>query len=485
VESGAWREQGENEVSSYNLIILLAFLAGVACASFALPFWATSVAGIAVLAWLVRVQHRTFLAAFCIGAIFLFGFFYYFFYENVKAAYAILPEGVNATFTGIVRDEPRIMERAMRFALSLENPYRGTLTVLLPPRDVRYGDRVSLRGAIIREEGEYVARFPSFEVLERHKGFWLKEALLNVKAAAMEGFKHTMAESNAALLAGITLGARADFSPEFKEAMVRSGTIHIVAVSGYNIGILAIAVGNIAMFFLARRYAIWLAIALILLFVGMVGTEASVVRAALMGIMVLIAERAGRPADQAYAITIAATLMAAWDPTILKHDLGFILSFASLLGVVYLAPALQSLWRKPADHGLLKWKENLDTTIGAQLAVLPVLLTVFGKASASSIAANILIIPLIPLTMATGFFLGAANAISPLLGFPLAKFAELLTDYEIAVIYFFSEYMAPIGNFLASPAAMFVYYGFLLAFIAHRTKRAPINQASWSTSPNA
>ncbi len=231
------------------------------------------------------------------------------------------------------------------------------------------------------------------------------------------GEKRALPADNAALLAGITLGARSGFSPQFKAQMADSGTTHIVAVSGYNIGILAIAVGNIAVFFLARRFAIWIAIILILLFVGMVGSEASVVRAALMGIMALLAERVGRPETQAYAITIAAACMVLWDPEIIRNDVGFLLSFLSLLGVVYLAPMLQTLWRKADDKGVLERKANIDTTLGAQLGVLPVLLTVFGKASLTSIAANMLILPFVPFTMGVGFLLGTVNAVLPFLAF--------------------------------------------------------------------
>lgn len=314
--------------------------------------------------------------------------------------------------------------------------------------------------------------FPAAEVRARHKGFWIKEKLIELKAGILKGFERALPPDNAALLGGITLGARSSFSPQLKNAMVDSGTVHIVAVSGYNISILAIAVGNIAMLFLARRFAIWLAIGLILLFVAMVGTEASVVRAAIMGIAGLVGEFSGRPKDQGYAIVLAAACMVAWDPNIIRTDLGFGLSFLSLLGVVYLAPALRSLWRKTPDRGVLEWKENMDTTIGAQLGVLPILLGVFGKASLTSIAANVLIIPTVPVAMGIGFLLGVTNGTSPFLGFPIARVAELLTGYEIAVIQIFSRYAVPVGNFLFSPAAVVMYYALLMTFIFHQNRKA-------------
>ncbi len=451
---------------------LLAFVLGIATASFSVSPAVVIVGGCLAVIGLRYIKAISWTGLFCIAAALFFGFIYFFLYRDVRVAYTTLPRENTASFTGVVTDEPHATERSLRFSFSLEAPYHGVLTVITSPnRDVRYGDELMLRGKIVSEEGDYVVLFPSIDARARHKGFWIKERLIDFKAEILKGFERALSPDNAALLGGITLGARSSFSPELKTAMVDSGTVHIVAVSGYNISILAIAIGNIAIFFLARRFAIWLAIGLILLFVGMVGTEASVVRAAIMGIVGLIAEKVGRPKDQAYAIVLVAACMVAWNPNIIRTDLGFGLSFLSLLGVVYLSPALRSLWRKAADRGVLEWKENMDTTIGAQLAVLPVLLGVFGKASLTSIAANILIVPTVPITMGIGFLLGVANGISPLLGFPIARIAELLTSYEIGVMHIFSRYAIPIGNFFLSPVAIAAYYGLLVAFIFYRHKK--------------
>ncbi len=460
-------------IAAAALETLLAFVLGIAAASFGVsPVVLLAGSCIAVIG-LRRAKAMSWASLFCVAAALSFGFIYFFLYRNVQTAYTVLPQGNNVSFAGIVASEPRTTERSLRFSLLLQAPHRGVLTVILPPnRDIRYGDELVLRGNVIAEEGEYVVLFPAADVRARHKGFWIKERLIDLKAVILKGFERALPPDNAALLGGITLGARSSFSPQLKSAMVDSGTVHIVAVSGYNISILAIAVGNIAMFFLARRFAIWLAIGLVLLFVAMVGTEASVVRAAIMGIAGLIGEWAGRPKDQGYAIVLAAACMVAWDPNIIRTDLGFGLSFLSLLGVVYLAPALRSLWRKTPDRGILEWKENMDTTIGAQLGVLPILLGVFGKASLTSIAANVLIIPTVPVTMGIGFLLGVANGISPFLGFPIARIAELLTGYEIAVIHIFSRYAVPVGNFLFSPATVVMYYVLLIAFIFHQNKKA-------------
>ena len=107
-------------------------------------------------------------------------------------------------------------------------------------------------------------------------------------------------------MAGITLGERAEFSKEFKEAMSKSGTTHLVALSGYNITILVLAVAYVLNFFASRRLVFWLTLLIIIGFVAMTGAEASVVRAAIMGGIVLLAKRANRLYSFRNAIVIAA-----------------------------------------------------------------------------------------------------------------------------------------------------------------------------------
>jgi len=108
--------------------------------------------------------------------------------------------------------------------------------------------------------------------------------------------------------------------------------------------------------------------------------------------------------------------------------------------------------------------------------VLPVLLLAFGKVSLTSILANILILPLIPLTMGTGFLLGFILNTTAILAFPIAEFARLLTTYEIDVIRLAAHYAIPIGNFFFSPVALAIYYFFLAWFIAIRQKNTTAPQ---------
>jgi len=472
------------QVGEYTLKLLLGFLTGAAVAAFGIPTEGIVIGGLLAIIW-VQYFKQIKLVMLCLaGGAFIFGILYFHLYAQGSVTFLRLPQDSPATFEGLVVEEPRNANRFARFTIELQEPYRGKIGVIDEASGIQYGDVLRLEGRIRIENGEIIAKFPKTERLARNKGHWLKEQLLAVKRGVIQSFERALPPDEAALLSGITLGARSSFSPKLKEDMAISGTIHIVAVSGYNISILAIVLGSAAALFMRRRIAIWVAVIGILLFVGIVGSEASVVRAAIMGILGLLAEGTGRPNNQAYAIALAASLMVAWDPTIIRNDLGFMLSFLSLLGVTYLSPALQSLWRNAKDKGFFAWKENLDTTLGAQLGVLPVLLLTFGSVSATSLLANILIIPLIPITMGVGFLLGIIQWLSPLLAFPVTEIARLLTGYEIWVIQFFADTAIPIGNFFAYPVVIIAYYLFFAAFIAYRNKKGEIKLTEPSAIKN-
>lgn len=128
-------------IAAAALETLLAFVLGIAAASFNVSLIIVLAVGYGAVIGLRHMQATGWAGLFCVFAALLFGFVYFFLYRNVHTAYTILPQGNNVSFTGIVTDEPRTTERSLRFSLALQSPHRGILTVILPPnRDLRYGD---------------------------------------------------------------------------------------------------------------------------------------------------------------------------------------------------------------------------------------------------------------------------------------------------------------------------------------------------------
>jgi competence protein ComEC len=234
-----------------------------------------------------------------------------------------------------------------------------------------------------------------------------------------------------------------------------------------------VAIGCLLSYFLPRRVAFFFTVIAIALFVTMVGGEASVVRAAFMGILLLLCQTVGRPHDSRNAIALAASVMVLANPTIIINDLGFILSFMSLLGIVYLSPALKYVLGMDAaaqSLSFLSWKENLVMTLSAQLAVLPIIVVSFGQFSLTAIIANMLVLPFIPITMAIGFALGAVSLLWAPLGFVFAKASQILLTYETSVMYLFGKLQVPIRGIFASRTAFIAYYIALVYIVWHSRK---------------
>lgn len=457
----------------------ISFLAGTLGASLNFHFGISVVAAVACLLALRIFRGWTVRHCALALALFLVGISYVHLYANLKERRERIPLRQPVSFSAIVIEEPEHYENLQRLSLALQPPFGGTIVALtaLFPR-FSYGDQLALRGAIAPKESR-ISRpttfFPEVKLVDQHRGSPIKETLLNFKETLISQFRKTLPSDSAALLSGLTFGSRTDFSERLKGDMRLSGTTHLVALSGYNIAILAFAIHAIAKRKLARRGTFFLTVGVIVLFVLMVGAQASVVRAAIMGCLVLLAREAGRLYDPRNAITLAALLMVLVHPYLMAYDLGFQLSFLSLLGIVYLRPFLEQSFRiTPRPNDFLGWRENALTTAAAQLAVIPVVLSRFGEFSLTAIFSNVLILGLVPLTMFLGFLLALITwALYPL-GLLVAFVVNPILWYQQEVIHLFAAWRVPIGvRFL--PVISLLYYGALILAIIKKATRHETN----------
>ncbi len=403
--------------------------------------------------------------------LFLLGIFYYHIYNNVETNSRNIVFNKPVSFSGIVSREPQLSEKFQKIELDLLPPSAGTIILLAPlSPEINYGDAIKGKGAIEPPSGngsEPIAFFPKIEISEHHRGFILKEKLIDFKKSLISQFEKFLPGQNAAFLGGLTFGWRGNFTQEFKQQMSFSGTTHLVALSGYNITILVLAVAAVFGYFFSRRITFYATGVIIFLFVLMVGAEASVLRAAIMGFLALLAKELGRLYSIRNAVALTAAVMIFTNPNTL-FDIGFSLSFLSLLGIVYLEPAFKKLFRMDNQmqrKDFLSWRENGITTLSAQLAVAPLLIQNFGQFSLTSIIANILILEFVPLTMFLGFLLAGAGLLFHYLGFLIALPVNILLQYEVYVIQLFSYLRLPVAIDFNSWILMAAYYGGLIIFI--------------------
>jgi len=251
----------------------------------------------------------------------------------------------------------------------------------------------------------YLCNNPKIESTGENNGNKFYAALINIKNKFNGNIMSIMPSPQAGLLSGLLIGGSGLMSKDYQSYFSLTGTTHIVAVSGYNVTIVAEYLMILGIFIgLWRPQAFWFATAGIVLFVVMTGMPASAVRAGVMGILLIWAIKNGRLANAQNAILFAAALMLLLNPMLLRWDVGFQLSFLATLGIVYIYPIFNSLIVKkfPAG-GVSVITETLFLTLSAQVFVLPILMSNFGKLSLISPLANVLILPIIPITMLIGF----------------------------------------------------------------------------------
>ena len=294
-----------------------------------------------------------------------------------------------------------------------------------------------------------------------------KKILFGTKGALEQKIALLFPEPESGYLAGLLLGGSDRLEEEVAEQFRRTGTTHTVAVSGYNITILASALMLIGILLgLWRQQAFWLSVVGIVFFVLMIGLPSSAVRAAIMGILILWAAKRGRLANSIRAIIFAAALMVWFSPLILFYDVGFQLSFLATLGIVTVYGPLAEKFNVKSDF--LELKSILLVTISAQLGVLGILIYTFESFSPISLLANLAILPLIPLIMFSGFGVVLISFIFPALAKVFASAVWTALHFEIKVVELLSQISwASIEIKHISIAWLFGYYVFLLLLIRY------------------
>jgi len=278
---------------------------------------------------------------------------------------------------------------------------RGTLT---PPPETRSG-----YGAALWRQGVRGAMgYPAVAAWAGAAPPSLAHTLYGWRRQLEHTIGAVLPEPHAALLTGVLLGGSAGLPSDFQDALRAGGLTHIVAVSGFNVTLVAGVAGAVAERWAGRRVGWLLALAAVGLYTLLVGAPPSALRAAGMAAIALGATALGRPRDGLVGLALAAALLAAWNPWLLG-DLGFQLSVLATAGLIWLQPALQArlAW-------LPAWaSEGLAATLAAQALVLPIQLAAFHTVSLVAPLVNLLVVPLIPPAMLLGVAVCLGGAVAP------------------------------------------------------------------------
>ena len=370
---------------------------------------------------------------------------------------------------GIVVAEPDVRDALTFLTVSLDK-IKGKSELLGISEKIRvaadrfpeydYGDRIQLSGKLVEPEnfktergdlfnyrsylakdGIYFEVFrPKIVLLERDRGNPAVAALLAFKSVFLSATNRMISEPENGLLSGIILGVKHGIPDSLTESFRRSGLVHIIVLSGYNLTIVAYALMKFFGWFgkyLPRLVSPLAGIVGIFSFTIMAGGSATAVRAAIMALLVVIAKLVGRRYRITRALAVAAFIMVAHNPKVLAFDPSFQLSFLATLGLVYLSPFFERrLQWIPQKFGI---REIAAATLATQVFVLPRLVALSGTVSLVGIFANIIVLPFIPYTMLLGALSGFGAFVSEFVAIPFAYAAYLLLHGVVRAAEFFAS----------------------------------------------
>ena len=366
--------------------------------------------------------------------------------------------------------------------------YERVLIITDPYPNYEYGQILQVKGKIDKPKNfdnsfdyvKYLEKQKIYSVIyypkeiqqnEKQQFGLLKHVLVNakiqifkIKNAFQDSINRSIPEPSAAFINGILLGNQTGIDQDLKYDFSRTGMTHIMAISGYNVTIIAKIVVSILVLFMMRQKAFWFTVICIIIFTIMVGAESSIIRAAIMGIIVLIARQTGRIGSPHVALSLAASAMLAFNPTLLRFDIGFQLSFMATVGIIYISPIFGNKMNFLYDFPLLR--ETIAMTISAQLCVLPLLMYYFKTLSIISLFANAIILPVIPYAMFLGFCAGLTGIIFEPLGYFFGTVTWIISSLVLKIINILSEIPGATISISIKWYSVIIFY--LLLFIFYK-----------------
>ena len=412
-----------------------------------------------------------------------------------------------AEIQGMVADEPDVRSNFcfLEFSASRINiggareEVSGTalIRVLRYPA-YHYGDVLKVTGELetpasfddfdyksyLAQQGIYsVIYYPEIEVLDTGKGLKPLQWLYSLRAHLSGSLAKALPEPQGSLAQGILLGIRSHIPDSLYQAFSRTGTAHLLAISGLHITIVIGMVLSLAILAFGRqRYIyIWLALIAIWLYALLTGMRPPVIRGAIMGSLFLLAEFFGRQRSAITALAFAAAVMVGIEPRIL-WSVSFQLSFLAMAGLVFLFPYFQTWGRKGitavfSDKEVMVNTGNMVTdcfavTLAAIIAVWPLIAYNFGVVSLVALPATFFSLPALPAIITTSALVAFTGLFIPIAAQILGWLAWFFLSYLLLVVQGFDA--LPLSSFQVTTVPTWLVWGYYvilaiaMALVSHR-----------------
>ncbi len=370
----------------------------------------------------------------------------------------------------IVVDPPRV-DRNQQITILPDGKTQSLRASLFQPINAHRGDRVWIRGTLQPPENfedfdyiGYLQRYNIYGVLKKPKVIVLRRSSANwrtpltkTKDWLLNESKKKFPEKPGSLIVGMLIGEKGGVTKDISEDFSRTGLSHVIAVSGFNMTVIAAVCVSLA-WYLGRRVTNYFTVLIILSFVVITGATASVVRAAIMALLVVSAQLLGRLYTSGYALLWAAGLMVLFNPRILAWDVGFQLSMLATLGILTIYS--QQSFKSSA------LKTILYPTLGAIVMTVPLIAFYFQTVSLIAPLANMLLLPLVPWIM----FFGTISFL-PLIGTGLSQIATALANIFLSAVHFLASFTYSSIPISISPLFILIYYfAVIILFLFWRRK---------------
>ncbi|MFA5651931.1 MAG: ComEC/Rec2 family competence protein [Candidatus Paceibacterota bacterium] len=402
---------------------------------------------------------------------------------------------------GVISDEPTRKDKQAVLVVDFKNIIVSSSNVLILGKgivstdlypELKYGDLIKITGKLEKPENfppsngsttsefDYVSYlskddiyyqidFAKTEFISGSHGNIIKSILFKIKNAFLNNINKTISSPESSLLSGILLGTKSSMDENTTEIFRKAGLSHIVALSGYNITVVADAIMKVFSF-LPKNFGFIGGIIGIILFIIMSGASSTAVRAGVMALIVILAQITRRNYQAGRALVFAGFLMILINPKILVFDISFELSFLATIAIIYVSPVLKEKFSFITDKFGLR--DIISSTISAQILVLPLILYKMGLLSLVALPANILVLAFIPASMLFGFITGMFGFIWIPLSLPFAWISWLLLAYIISIAKIFANLpFSSVNISWFSFGIMIISYIFITLWILYENQK--------------
>jgi competence protein ComEC len=356
---------------------------------------------------------------------------------------------------GWVNSQPKAEDNKTSFLFRLEEIVDdqsrqsccGEILVIVRGQlQAEYGEELILEGTLQRPFGVYLRRQGIFRIAQvktpyfiskigSNKAWPIKRMIFRLKSAIEARFERGLTPICAGIVEAMILGEEKNVPIKIYKDMVRSGTVHILVVSGSNVGVVCfIIILLLKIFRVPRRLRLILCVPLLLIYCFLTGASNPVVRATVMAVVFLFAYFLKRQPDIYNSCSLAVVAILGLNPNQI-FDIGFQLSFASVLAIAFFYPRLKN-WSR-LDQ--LKWRwlrfpaEGCLVSFSAWLGTAGLIAVYFRMVSPITVLANLLIVPLASIITLSGFILLAAQSVSPYLTSCFASVNEFLVSLLLSL----------------------------------------------------